>query len=470
MPPSFFGLSTEYWGLPRYERHRSIFERVLALIHTAGDGPLMLRVGGDSADHTYWTAAGPRRLPRRAFRLTRGWLARTGTLARSGDLHLILDLNLIAGSPRMAAQWARAALAVLPRGSVAGFEVGNEPDLYQGPPWGALARVAHSRPGAGLPSGEFSPRAYNRAFASYARALGNVAPAVPLAGPAVANVTRDRNWVSSLIDGPHRGLGIVSAHSYPLSACVPPSSTRYSTISRLLGQQASTGMAQSVAIAAREAHAAGLRFRLTELNSVTCGGLPGVSNTFATALWAPDALLELLRAGVDGVNVHVRADSINTPFTLNRHGLVARPLLYGLILFVRTLGPGAELVPLPHDGRVGAVKVWVVRIRPDTLQVLLIDKGQRGASVDLHLTGSGPAAVQRLLAPSVSARSDVTLAGQSLGRDGNWIGRRRIQLIPPGPDGYAIRLAPASAALVTLHAAPSPGSWGSLIADVVAEL
>jgi hypothetical protein len=31
-----------------------------------------------------------------------------------------------------------------------------------------------------------------------------------------------------------------------------------------------------------------------------------VSDTFATALWAPDALFELLRAGIDGVNVHVR--------------------------------------------------------------------------------------------------------------------------------------------------------------------
>jgi hypothetical protein len=37
------------------------------------------------------------------------------------------------------------------------------------------------------------------------------------------------------------------------------------------------------------AHRAGFPFRLTEQNSVTCGGLAGVSNTFATALWAPAA-------------------------------------------------------------------------------------------------------------------------------------------------------------------------------------
>lgn len=87
-----------------------------------------------------------------------------------------------------------------------------------------------------------------------------------------------------------------------------------------------------------------------------------MSDTFATALWAPDALFELLRAGVDGVNVHVRPYTINAAFAVTPRGLGARPLLYGLILFARTLGPGAQLL----DARLTAnhpehVKVWAVR-------------------------------------------------------------------------------------------------------------
>ena len=66
---------------------------------------------------------------------------------------------------------------------------------------------------------------------------------------------------------------------------------------------------------------------MTELNSVNCGGRPGVSNTFATALWAPDALFALLRAGVDGINLHVRANTINAPFALTSAGLSRRPIV-----------------------------------------------------------------------------------------------------------------------------------------------
>ena len=45
-----------------------------------------------------------------------------------------------------------------------------------------------------------------------------------------------------------------------------------------------------------------------------------------------------------GVNIHVRTDAINAAFTLSRHGLDARPLLYGMILFARTLSPDPQLV------------------------------------------------------------------------------------------------------------------------------
>ena len=50
-------------------------------------------------------------------------------------------------------------------------------------------------------------------------ALARVAPGVPLIGPVVANPRRDLSWVSTLLDAPHEGLGMVSVHRYPYSAC-----------------------------------------------------------------------------------------------------------------------------------------------------------------------------------------------------------------------------------------------------------
>jgi hypothetical protein len=45
------------------------------------------------------------------------------------------------------------------------------------------------------------------------------------------------------------------------------------------------------------------------------------------------------------------------------------------------------------------LKVWAVREGTDTLNVLVINKGARSTTVNLHLPGTGPGSVQRLLAP-----------------------------------------------------------------------
>src|SRR5947209_19875032 len=66
VPDSFLGFSTEYWTLPIDERYLSLYARALSLIHVIGDGPLVLRIGGDSSDHTFFDPR-LRKLPRWAF-------------------------------------------------------------------------------------------------------------------------------------------------------------------------------------------------------------------------------------------------------------------------------------------------------------------------------------------------------------------------------------------------------------------
>jgi len=258
----------------------------------------------------------------------------------------------------------------------------------------------------------------------------------------------------------HPRLGMVSGHVYPYSACARRSKATYPTIARVLSENASAGIAERIEPAVRLAHSAGLPFRLTEMNSVTCGGLSGVSDTFATALWAPDALFEMLRAGVDGVNIHVRARAINAAFALSRREMTARPLMYGLMLFNRTLGPGARLTAVQVYGqgrRAPRLKVWAVHVNGGGLHVLIIDKSNRAANVDLRIPTAGPASVQRLLAPSVGSRSGVTLAGQHVGADASWHGARVTETVWPGRRGYVVTVPQMSAALVGMRlAAPQP--------------
>jgi hypothetical protein len=163
-------------------------------------------------------------------------------------------------------------------------------------------------------------------------------------------------------------------------------------------------------------------------------------------------LFELLHAGVDGVNVHVRENAINGAFALRNRGLIARPLLYGLIMFARTLGPDGQLIPADvHAPGATNLKVWAVRVGGDVLHVLLINKTGRAASTRLQLPSAGPATVQRLLAPSADSRSGVTLDGQRLGADARWHGRASLQTISPTSGTYHLVVPALSAALLTVH-------------------
>ena len=113
--------------------------------------------------------------------------------------------------------------------------------------------------------------------------LGENSPDIPLVGPAVAHLRVSLPFISTLVQDQRPELGMVTGHLYPYSACVKkPRWHGYPTVARLLSRQATSAFSTDVASAVATAHAAGLRFRLTEFNSVTCGGKPGVSDTFAT--------------------------------------------------------------------------------------------------------------------------------------------------------------------------------------------
>ncbi|MBV9334903.1 MAG: hypothetical protein JO243_03340 [Solirubrobacterales bacterium] len=455
VPSSYFGISTEYWAVPLFARDLPVFERVLALLHVRGDGPLVLRIGGDSADHSFWHPRW-RRMPYWAFTLTPGYLARLRALVRRDRVKLIVDLNLVTDTPLTAGAWAHAAETSLPRGSIVGFEVGNEPDLYSRRYW--MATIARSPLQADTLPFELTPSTYVQDFADYAQVLGEHAPDIPLVGPAVAHPRVSLPFITALIENERPELGAVSGHLYPYSECVKrPRARDYPTVARLLSREATSAFSTQIAPAVAAAHATGLKFRLTEFNSVTCGGKPGVSDSFSTALWAPDALFTAMRAGADGANLHVRANAINAPFAIDRSGLTARPLLYGLMMFTRTLGAQARLVRLHLSAAQSLnLSAWAVRVRGNILHVLLIDKGSRGVRVALRVPASAPASIQRLLAPSAYSRWGVTLGGRQLNYKGQWIGTPHTETVTPGPRGYSLTLSRRSAALLSVRLAPPP--------------
>jgi hypothetical protein len=442
VPRSFLGVSTEYWTIPVWDRQPGLLRRVLAMLSQGG--PIRLRIGGDSADRVQW--APTKELPEWVFELSGSWLRKTSQIVRQTGVKLILDLNLVTSTPALAARWAQIAVRNLPPGSITAFEIGNEPDIYSQRAWQQITA------GPGVPPlpRRITATSYARSFASYANALAAVAPGVPLLAPALAEPQTNSGWVTKLLQAPHPGLAGITAHRYPYSACAKRRARTFPTIARVLSENATVGIGQTALALEHITDRVRLPLWLTEINSVTCGGTKGVSDTFATALWAPDALLELVRAGVESTSVHVRHNAINMAFSLTRKGLIAYPLFYGMVLFTRMLGPGAQLIPL-HLAAPAALhlKAWAVRLSNGMMHILLIDKGDRPVRVRLQLPLTGAATVQRLTAPTVTSTGHVTLANQHLTPHATWTGAPRTETIAPTPTGYRVSVGRYSAAMVT---------------------
>lgn len=455
IPRGFFGLSIEYNELQAYERAGAPFANVISMLRPRDGGPILLRIGGKSADHALWepntgSASTVRpKLARGLFRLNQTWLPDLRKLVRHEDLRVILDLNLAVHSPTMETAFVRAVQQGLPRGAIAGLEIGNEPDEYHYQPPLSKDRVSSTTPGTPRDWwNDYSPADYRRDYTSYVRALKSSLPGLRIGAPDVVSPKPD--WLSAATGLGRLDPAFLAVHLYASSTCWPVNSPGYPTIPRLLARGASAGLAGAVTNAVAFAHRRQMGFRLTEINSVSCGGNPGVANTFATALWAPDALFSLIDAGVNGVSWHIRPRLVNAPFQLSASGIVALPELYGLAVFAQmTHGPARVLnLSLSASPQLN-LGAWAVQ-HGGTVNVLVINKGARAARVSLPARGGGAAVVRRLTAPAIGATRGVSFAGMTIGADGRWHGRE-VETRLAGADGsYRLFLPAYSAALVTL--------------------
>jgi hypothetical protein len=456
IPRGFFGLAMEYNELPVYEKAGVLFGRIASIIRPRDGGPMTLRVGGKSADHTLWQPdplaadekAKQKHLPRGVRAIGRTWLSNLGKFVRRQDLRVLIDLNLAVHSTTMETDFATALQKAVPRGRLAGFEIGNEPDEYHFQPPLQRERVATTS--RATPLGwwrNYSPADYRRDYTSYARALKGRIGGIPLGAPDI--VADEPTWLSAVSGLGRLNPGFLAIHRYAGSTCWSKSSPLYPTIPRMLSEQVTAGLAASVTQAVQFAHSHGMALRLTEVNTVSCGNDAGVAGSFATALWTPDALFEMIKVGVGGVSWELRPKNGNAPFEFSGDGIETRPELYGLAVFAdMTRGP-STLLNLTVNASPGMhVKAWGVKSY-NTVRVLLDNKGGRAANVALPAR-PGPAVVRRLVAPSVRSRYGVTFAGMTIGHDGRWHGRQIDHRVPSAGGYYHVSVPAYSIAVVTL--------------------
>ncbi len=454
VPPSFLGVSVEQNELLRYDGHRSAFLRLLHALQPPRErSPMILRIGGESADSSFWGPT-PFAMVKPAYRqddpyvLTPAWMTLAGALVAAGALKVIFDLNLAAHSPSMASAVAAAAWKAFPRRSITSFEIGNEPDLYR---FGLVGLTQAVRGRRNTWAFDFGVDDYVKLFGDYTRSLQRALPAARFARPAGDN--RSTRWVTALGGGPsRRRLALVTEHYYPpFAGCVAVGTRKYPSAAGYLEDAVAAGFAQGERPTVDAGHALGRPVRLTETGSSVCGGVAGQTDTFATALWAPDMLFNLLAARLDGVNIHLRANYfVNTALFYTRAGIYAEPMFYGLMLFARALGPGAQLMQAVRSGGPAKLKVWIVRLRDGSLRAVYINKSSQDAYVNFAAGGSGTARLDRLSAPSITANGTVAFDGQRLGSDGGWIRQSTASILAASSGTYGVLVPRYSAALVSI--------------------
>jgi hypothetical protein len=403
-------------------------------------GPGVLRFGGVSADtQVAWTDS---RTPRPAWArhvIGPRDMRALGRLAAASGWKVLLTVGLAHNEPGAAARevaFARAALG----SRLAGVEVGNEPDAY----------AQH-----GLRPMPWTYAQYSAEVSRYRRAIARFSHGVRLAGPGVSGSKIFSTWGRG--EAGSQRPAMLTGHHYPLGCHqVPPPS-----IERLLSLQTRQLEAQSLDRFMAVSRSSSIHFRMDELGSVSCGGTAGISNAFASTLWATGYILQAMAKGLAGVNFQGNPANCGgySPLCapsarrLAAGVLDAQPAWYALLLTRRLIGTRPLATKLRSPAQPN-VLVRSFRVADGTLQIVAVNDeppGSPAAALRLALSRRYPrATVLALTGPSPAATSGVRLGGRTVARDGSW--REPSQGAPVARRGatLSLTLAPSSAVLLTV--------------------
>jgi hypothetical protein len=413
-------------------------------------GPGILRLGGNSQDNTCWNPAAAPHPEWCKGVLTSADFQIYSRAAKDSGWRLIVGINLKQNSSEWALKEVTDAIAkaVNPSQTI-GLELGNEPDLF-------------SRDGS-------RPQTYSAAdhvkdFLAYSNAFAQnpVARQYGVVGPATCCSWRNAKDLGTFVDGAGASnLKLVTVHNYPLTTC----NGRTLTIQQLLAPEVISrfnGQMQGLAEAARERK---VPIALAETNSASCGGMPGVSNAFAAALWGIDTLYSAAQDGLSGVNFHISyrpgGSSYNPIDTFAQasgsgrqsYGNVVEPLYYGMYLFAQNAS-GEYL--LPADTQTGSnIRSYATTACSNCAIHVVVINADASAAGRIHVqvgNQSGKAELLLLKAPKLSSSSaDVSYGGVQFDSEGH-IPVPHEQQIQSDPSGnYEFDLPNASAAVLTVR-------------------
>ncbi len=279
-------------------------------------GSPSLRVGGDSQDLA-GVSGSFRYLIAPSF-----WTA-LGCLARETDIQVTVGLNFGGATTADDEATIAAAEQAIPASQLS-FSLGNEPDLY------TISHVLPNEPEFTVPAFRpptWSPSEYVSEWKGRRAELGPIR----LEGPDLAGSGWKQQIGAMLHEDPPDQI---DAHIYPTTAC---GSDPTATAQRLLSEHSSVGLVEKLAWLVQAAQAVQRPAIISESNSASCAGKPGLSNTPVASVWATRFVLGALLSGFEQVRFHSAGTSYD-PFVYNADGTVTHePLSYALLFLHRWL-------------------------------------------------------------------------------------------------------------------------------------
>jgi hypothetical protein len=376
-----------------------------------------------------------------------------------GDLKVIYSLRLLNGTNTAAAATARYIWRHY-RNELAGFAIGNEPDInrYHYPPFGTGTDPAIT-----------NYSSYLAVWRTFAAAVTNAAPGANFAGPDAANHSFARQFAR---DEKSSGMvTLITQHFYVGNRPFVGASTTRIPVPEALDNMLSTNWVQGkypafYNAAVRPVLAADLPLRLTESDDYL-KGVPNASDAFGSALWALDYLHWWAAHGCAGVNFHntewLKTDTVY--LDASRHYRI-NPKACATKAF--ELGSQGRVLPviMANDAALN-LTAYAVGTKSN-LCVTIINKehgpGARAAAVQIVTRGFSPGSVAAMCLTSpdndVAATNGITLGGAAITNNAPWLGRW-TPLNPPA-NGQCTLSVPAASATIVKISALNPKNPGGI--------
>lgn len=416
---NYLGTSIEPYRLCDFVRLYQATPVMARLLESLGHG--MIRFGGHSVEFTNWVPNGTASCDSfTQTTLTKALLDSVFTVVRNLGRQATFSINLENGDPATSAN--EAAYAASTAGpTLAGIEIGNEPDLY------------------GWDYNQFT----SKWEANY-NAILSAVPDEPIVGPSICC---NDSWYYNFLNSNGSQLTFASGHNYPTVAENNP------TVNEFLAPTFMKRSADRIKSLAAAAHAKHLPFYLNETNAVADTPPENIGGAFVMSLWGLDYAFTAAENGTDVMEFHgAFPGDATSPFNSVGNTISPRPLYYGMLAFHYATGDGAKIIPVQIKSTINLHAHAVLR-SDGKLSIILINESQgKATTVQLNTTKSYSSANALLLtAPSITSQvNSITFGGSKVAANGTWTPSQAEQVSVHGVTSFIS--VPADSAVVVTFA------------------